>query len=151
MSRSVEDTKTAGALPHWNESTKESIAGWCVLGRTTECRICKKKKTYKGRGLPVVDLFRESAEEKKMWEVQCRFGAHFISPTHPVSPCTFHSLPQCEFSSLLHCHKGTSVHLLPVPLLSGRPTKWPFQASSRSPWGRVNIFPFKCLLLSSCI
>ena len=32
MPQSLDGTKTAVALPHCSESTKESIAGWCIFG-----------------------------------------------------------------------------------------------------------------------
>ena len=32
MSQSLDVTKTAVALPHCSESTKESITGWCIFG-----------------------------------------------------------------------------------------------------------------------
>ena len=64
--RCLEDTKTAVALPHCSESTKESIAGWWTVGlevrlglwRNCGTRYVKKTKVDV---LPVVDLSAESA------------------------------------------------------------------------------------------
>ena len=64
--RCLEDKKTAAALPHCSESTKESIAGWWTvglevrLGLWRNCGTWYVKKT-KVDVLPVVDLSAESA------------------------------------------------------------------------------------------
>ena len=65
-SRCLEDTKTAVALPHCSENTKESIAGWWTFGLEVRlelwrnCRTSYVKKT-EVHVLSVVDLFAESA------------------------------------------------------------------------------------------
>ena len=65
-SRCVEDTKTAVALPHCSESTKESIAGWWTFGIETRLELWLNYRTSYVKKtevevLPVVDLSAESA------------------------------------------------------------------------------------------
>ena len=57
MSRCVERTKTAVALPHCcSESTEESTAGWCIFGSKVWLKLWKsdgmsyKKNTQVRRG-----------------------------------------------------------------------------------------------------
>ena len=67
-SRSLEDTKTAVALPHCSESTRDSIAGWWTfrldmtpeLWRNYGTSYVKKTEV---EVLPVVDLSRKSASQ----------------------------------------------------------------------------------------
>ena len=66
MSQSFDDTKTAVALPHCSESTKESIAGWCILGSEVWLELWQNdgmpyKKNTQVEVLPVVDFCTKSA------------------------------------------------------------------------------------------
>ena len=45
-SRCLEDTKTAAALPHCSESTKESIAGWGAFGLEVRLELWRNYGTY---------------------------------------------------------------------------------------------------------
>ena len=66
-SRSLEDTKTAVALPHCSESTQESIAGWWTLGLKVRLELSRNYGTssYNKKTdvevLPFVDLSAEAA------------------------------------------------------------------------------------------
>ena len=67
MSRCLEHTKTAVALPHCSESTEESIAGWCIFGSKVWLKLLQSdgmsyKKNTQVEMLPVVDLCKKSAK-----------------------------------------------------------------------------------------
>ena len=61
-SQSVEDMKTAVALPNCSESTQESIAGWCIFGSAVSREYgritgCRARKFQSIEVLTVADLF----------------------------------------------------------------------------------------------
>ena len=66
MSQSLDGTKTAVALPYCSETTRESVAGWCVFGSEVWLELWQNngmscKKNTQVEVLPVVDLCKESA------------------------------------------------------------------------------------------
>ena len=67
MSRSLDGTKTAVALAHCSESTKASIAGWCIFGSEMWLALWQHdgmsyKKNTQVEVLPVVDLCTKSTK-----------------------------------------------------------------------------------------
>ena len=67
MSRSLEGTKPAVAMPHCSGSTYDSIAGWCIFGSEVWLELWQNDvmsymKNTQVEVVPVADLFKESAK-----------------------------------------------------------------------------------------
>ena len=133
MSRCLERTKTAVALPHCSESTEESIAGWCIFGSKVWLKLLQSdgmsyKKNTQVEMLPVVDLCKKSAKRHsfgRRWNtgesIINWFGQYTTIPRHhclsnrmekfPVHPIICKVLPYYALLRVVSIRWGVSISI----------------------------------------